>query len=822
MSSLTIKGLITRATATRWRRLTLVMFGLWALQFALFAPSLLGRRVLLPLELLGRSATYLPGDPGTRLGGPHDPTRADLVLQFEPERMFAARERAAGRWPRWLPYEYGGVPMRGSLLSPLFWLKCSTPSPLVLAWAQLLVATIAGVGFYAFARRVLRVGFWPAAVAGWCYSITGFFVLWQGYPVADTVCWFPWLLLGLEAIFTDRPWLAVAGVAGVVALILLGGQLDVAALVLLVGIAFAFARVIGRACIAGVRANVPSLGHITAGFALGFMLAAPQTLPFLEYARTGGRIIARTSGAHEERPPVGHTALPLVLAPDLQGTRQHGSLFVGEGNQLESAAGAYVGLVAVLLLAPVAWCSRRHRVVVMAALGAAILGLGWCANLPGWVSLLRLPGLNLLSFNRLVFLTGFSLLTLATLGLDALAGGALVRRWWFGLPLAGCALVVLATFHRAYHLPEPIATELSEIIAAQPMDWVRTAADVQAVQTAFTHTALMTSALALLAVVGWAVLLFRPQWSRGLSLALGAMMVTELFVFAVGRSSQADPALYYPPIGALDQAKAAGPGRVAGYSCLPANLAVTRGLNDVRGYDPIEPARMVELVLLGAHPDSPKLDYTALQWMIPAVASSSAASFRPVTLRVPPVLDLLGLRYLVFRGTPPSGIRADFSSEDYWIAINPAALPRAFVPRAVQMEARDEVRLQRMADPSFDPREVAWVETPVAVPPTCSGEATITHDDPTRVELSAIMRTPGLLVLADRWDAGWRAFVNHQEQPILRTNHALRGVVLPTGVSAVEFRYEPTTARWGSWAAYSALVVLGVLLICERRRDARS
>ena len=33
---------------------------------------------------------------------------------------------------------------------------------------------VAGLGAYAFFRRALPVGFWPACIGGWCYPLTAF------------------------------------------------------------------------------------------------------------------------------------------------------------------------------------------------------------------------------------------------------------------------------------------------------------------------------------------------------------------------------------------------------------------------------------------------------------------------------------------------------------------------------------------------------------------------------------------------------------------------------------------------------------------------
>jgi len=80
------------------------------------------------------------------------------------------------------------------------------------------------------------------------------------------------------------------------------------------------------------------------------------------------------------------------------------------------------------------------------------------------------------------------------------------------------------------------------------------------------------------------------------------------------------------------------------------------------------------------------------------------------------------------------------------------------------------------------------------------------------------METPGLVVLTDRWDAGWRAYVNGRRVPILRTNHAIRGVLLPAGVSRLEFRYAPASFTWGlGLAGLAAVVLLAWSLFAARR-----
>ena len=103
----------------------------------------------------------------------------------------------------------------------------------MLAWSQLLAAIVAGLGAYMFSRRVLGVSFWPAAIAAWCYPLTGFFVLWQGYATCLPVVWLPWILLAVDRTARGASVLAPIGLSVVTCLVLISGQLDIAGQVLL-------------------------------------------------------------------------------------------------------------------------------------------------------------------------------------------------------------------------------------------------------------------------------------------------------------------------------------------------------------------------------------------------------------------------------------------------------------------------------------------------------------------------------------------------------------------------------------------------------------
>jgi hypothetical protein len=284
-------------------RLLVVGAGIVLGQAILYGPSLIGEKVLLPLDILTQPGFYIPPSPETEKIVPHDKILGDPVTQFEPARRFAISEIHEGRVPLWAPYQYGGVPFVWPKYSLFLLLECCTRSPGILAWTQLFAALVTGTGMYFFCRKSLRVTFWPAAVCAWCYPLTAFFVLWQGFPTSLAVYWLPWMFLLVDKTIRGAGSWATISLSVVTFLVLTSGHLDVAGQVLLGAGLYAIwclwdahsgGRFVRKFWVAGMT--------LILGWGLGFLLAAPHLLPLLEYAQSGSRMMHRSEGA-EERPP---------------------------------------------------------------------------------------------------------------------------------------------------------------------------------------------------------------------------------------------------------------------------------------------------------------------------------------------------------------------------------------------------------------------------------------------------------------------------------------------------------------------------------------
>jgi hypothetical protein len=195
----------------------------------------------------------------------------------------------------------------------------------------------------------------------------------------------------------------------------------------------------------------------------------------------------------------------------------------------------------------------------------------------------------------------------------------------------------------------------------------------------------------------------------------------------------------------------------------------------------------------------------------------------------------------------PAQRRRWLEDEDFQVLRNEDSYPRAWlVHRArtlppisgfVRSDRRDVMRELLYQDDEFwhglpvrvfDPRRVAWVETETprsvarflsGADPDPSERVTITRYDPQRVELTASLKTPGLIILADVDYPGWRLTLDGRPAEILRTNRLMRGALVGAGTHQLVYTYEPPSFRVGLCLSMVGLVGL-TLVFVWRRADA--
>ena len=122
-----------------------------------------------------------------------------------------------------------------------------------------------------------------------------------------------------------------------------------------------------------------------------------------------------------------------------------------------------------------------------------------------------------------------------------------------------------------------------------------------------------------------------------------------------------------------------------------------------------------------------------------------------------------------------------------------------------------------------DPRAVAWIEAEPSDRPgylkKLSGglpdpEESVHVDklEPQRVEMTANLKSPGLVILADIYYPGWELTVDGVPTPVERVNRAMRGAFVSAGTHKLTYVYRPISVKLG--AVLSALgIVLSLALM---------
>jgi hypothetical protein len=181
------------------------------------------------------------------------------------------------------------------------------------------------------------------------------------------------------------------------------------------------------------------------------------------------------------------------------------------------------------------------------------------------------------------------------------------------------------------------------------------------------------------------------------------------------------------------------------------------------------------------------------------------------------IVNMLNVRYMVVPGRLPEGMMTPVVEERRSILYrNDRALPRAWFADTAIIAETDAATYAALNDPSFDPARTAVLREKPAhgFSPVSPGTAPeITSYASREIRISTSTPNPALLVLSEvYYPAGWKAFVDGSEIPIIRTNSILRSVVVPGGKHEVVFTFTPPYFESG-WAISNAAWGLAGLLV---------
>lgn len=265
-----------------------------ALAFVCFVPFAVALFQGLAMGPWDHIATMVPGSGAGKPQGPWDVLQADACLQFYVWRDLVFDSWRHGQVPWTNPYSFGGAPLlansqSGALYPPhvlVGLLRIPTaPAITLLAWMHVWWASL---GVFQCAR-LLKANVLGAMVGGVCFGLSAFMMSWAGLAsVPTTVAWIPWLLACGLAIRQSSMAKSVLLTALCMAMMLLAGHLQFAALGGLAWFAAVFTLVFREFFVDKKRA-VQCLMTGALGAALGLALSYPQLGPVLQAGKTSHR-----------------------------------------------------------------------------------------------------------------------------------------------------------------------------------------------------------------------------------------------------------------------------------------------------------------------------------------------------------------------------------------------------------------------------------------------------------------------------------------------------------------------------------------------------
>jgi hypothetical protein len=160
------------------------------------------------------------------------------------------------------------------------------------------------------------------------------------------------------------------------------------------------------------------------------------------------------------------------------------------------------------------------------------------------------------------------------------------------------------------------------------------------------------------------------------------------------------------------------------------------------------------------------------------------------------------------------------------VLANPGRPGRAWVVYGARRVPNPEAALDRLLAPRFDPARQVVVESAPrgrypASSPHPATPASVRYPSASVAEIEVTLPRPGILVLADACQPGWRARVDGAAAEWFCANYLVRGLELPAGAHRVEYRYEPSSVRLGlALSGATSFALLAAAAWQLRRRGA--
>jgi hypothetical protein len=745
----------------------------------------------------------------------------DVIQQYYPWRKFYSESLREGELPLWNPYMFSGTTFVGNGQSAVFYplnlIFVFMPVDVAFGWFVLIHMLLAAFGTYAL-LTLWKAHPAPAFVGACSFMLCGFLVAWLNYiTILCTAVWLPvcmtayeYSLRRLERGHSMPCILSATFISSLpLALSALAGHMQMAFYVWFSLLTYALVRCVQDSVCAhkgGLRCLVEVLGRhmLVFIFSLVFalMLSSPQLLPSLELSRMCTR-----AGQFSYEAVLANSLQPeqwiRLIVPNFFGNYRDGTHWspFEVFNFIERTG--YVGLLP-LLLASIGF-AFKHPLRPF-AISIFIIGFMLATGSPIYLLLGMLPGIQqMVGASRALLLFDFSIALLATLGAQAIMSMrselSLERKKIFRFVLTPCVVAIaLIALSCAYSV-----SCFWEVITSSPL------AGYERWQLLKALLLLVLSCLAI-------ALTLHRRTAKFSSALMIALVVADLFSFAYDLNPSCDRRMVFFWTDSLRWiSEHIGKHRVMAIGTdaikhwMPSNTLMVYRLRDVQGSDSLWTMRYARF-LKCVDPDLPGFSLDNLDSQL---------------------LDLASVKFFI-SGAPVKHAKniKEHHALDMWLYENLDVFPRAFMVTdwLIVNSPQQSFSLVCEADKhGINLLDKAIIELPEQsrqyklVPPATKrkrGNVIIAFEASNSLMLDATSFGTQVLLIADSYYPGWRAYVDGEPRQLFIADYVFRGLFVPSGRHIVWLSYEPASVLIGVYSAcvcVSVFVGIAVVLLFCRR-----
>jgi hypothetical protein len=170
--------------------------------------------------------------------------------------------------------------------------------------------------------------------------------------------------------------------------------------------------------------------------------------------------------------------------------------------------------------------------------------------------------------------------------------------------------------------------------------------------------------------------------------------------------------------------------------------------------------------------------------------------------------------------------RQVYSDDDVVVLENHDAMPKVYFRPGAMTTSVDAPLAHDLVSAPLDLHQEIVLDRDnegLARAPTSGahGQAELLRYGAAELSASVSSSSDGFLVIGDRFDAGWRAWVDGREAPVFRANAVMRAVPVGVGQHVVEMRYEPWWVKFGLIITLVSLLAIVTALVALTHGRAR-